>query len=151
MIRVSFQGSCEVQNDSCSPFRFENQPLGGMSFPFSDGYLKILSSGTYFPDEPLGVSLSFTPTFLAPTSNDDLSHPRKIFCYKHVPVCPYNQSRRNPAWYVTQRIRNIPPELQWQIDPAPSGAHKCGITGDSYRSSNTPSRLCGTSSEGRMT
>ena len=63
-----------------------------MAFPFLDGYLEILTFGTYLPDEPLKLRLTPTPTLLIPTSNGDLAHLRKMPRYGHVLVFPHNQS-----------------------------------------------------------
>ena len=63
-----------------------------MAFPFPDGYLEILTSGTYLQDEPLQLRLIPTPTSFIPTSNGDLAHLRKMPHCGHVPVFPHNQS-----------------------------------------------------------
>jgi hypothetical protein len=119
-------------------FKLENQPPGIMSCPFLDGYLEILSFGTYLPDELLNLRLIPTPTSSTPTSNGDLSHPKKISRYGHVPVFPHSQSHRESITY-TQNYNDI--------DLDPSGAHKSGkIWATRTALQTTPSKYCGTSS-----
>ena len=58
----------------------------------------------------------------------------------------------NPAWQVTQRIRNVCSELQQQINLDPLGVYKSGITHYAAHTAlrTTPPMYYGTSSEGRM-
>ena len=60
----------------------------------------------------------------------DLAYPRKMSRYGHVLVSPHNLFISiNRAWQVTHRIRNVCPELQWQIYLDPHEVYKSGITG----------------------
>ena len=85
-------------------------------------------SGLTFRIKSLKLRLTPIPTSSTPISNGDLFHPRKMFRSGYVPVFPHNQSERGLAWQVTQRIRNIHPEIQRQTDPDPPKVHESGIT-----------------------
>ena len=117
-------------------FRLENQSPDGMSFPFLDGYLEVLSSGTYLPDEPLKLRLTPTSTSSTPTSNDDLSHPRKMFRYSLTTSPDKIRPGRSHKEFVTY-TQNYNDRLI-RIRPRPINP---GELGDPYRSSNSPFQI----------
>lgn len=151
MIWVSFQGLCEVLESGCVPFRLEKQPPLGMSFLFWLSTFKLYLLG------PISRTSSQSLNFLL-LIPPQLSHPTVNYLIKE----RYSNTAtfRNPITTKTDGIwaskshrepqRNALLELQRQSDPDPEGwgIRDNWVTRTTFWT--TPSRYCGTSTEGRM-